>query len=405
METAACAPLLLLLLLLAGGATAAPAAPAPKAPAPTAPPPKAPADAPPQRGAPLPWGASAAPAAAPPSAWGWRAAAALAANGSLPEAGTSLELWRWWTGPAGARGPPEGARPAFGCLANAFASRLHDRRIYDSPAGEDGILETLLGCLGARRGVFVDLEPGAGCGGCGTRLLRFRGWTGFRIGGDSAAPHAVAGAMRRRGVPHPGFDHLNVGLGVSTFHVLRACLAAGNRPRSIAVAYNRNFAPHLSYAALSVPSEAGRAPSSCYFSASALALQRLLLAFSYSPVAFGADGGTLFFVADEELGAPLPAAHDLGRLTRQPRLEAWAPLGGGCAFATWLRIGEGSRLAGRGWLALARTAVLSERPEGLPPLRAFDEASPSPAVALAHEHSRGPRDGGGLLGAAFGRGG
>lgn len=60
----------------------------------------------------------------------WLEAAALAANGSLPETGTALELWGWWTGAAGALGPPDGARPAFGCLANAFASRLQDRRVY-----------------------------------------------------------------------------------------------------------------------------------------------------------------------------------------------------------------------------------------------------------------------------------
>jgi hypothetical protein len=126
--------------------------------------------------------------------------------------------------------------------------------------------------------------------------------------------------------------------------------------------------------------------------------------FRYSPVAFSADGGVLFFVSDGELGAPLPAAHDLGRLTRLPRLEAWAPLGGSCSFSTWLRFGEGSRLAGRGWLALARPAVLSERQEGPMLMRTFEEAAPSPGLALAREHSRGPGGAGGLLGAAFGRG-
>lgn len=65
----------------------------------------------------------------------------------------------------------------------------------------------------------------------------------------------IADLFRKHNVPFPAFDHLTADIDLNTWYILRAALAAGFRPRSVAVEYNRNFAPWQAYTVLDLPSD------------------------------------------------------------------------------------------------------------------------------------------------------
>jgi len=73
------------------------------------------------------------------------------------------------------------------CLRAAFTSGLKDRSVY-SQVGEDGILETIFSCIGARSKYYVEFGTEDGTQ-CSTRLLREeKGWTGLLLDGGYKIP-------------------------------------------------------------------------------------------------------------------------------------------------------------------------------------------------------------------------
>ncbi|KAI8465406.1 MAG: hypothetical protein J3K34DRAFT_487847 [Monoraphidium minutum] len=338
--------------------------------------------------------------------------AAVATAGPPPK-GTVAELWSWW--PASRASPPPGATPALACLGDALSGAPRDKTVF-SQAGEDGILEAILDCIGPGegRGARYYAEFGTqDCSECTTRYLRTKGWTGLLMdGGYSNASinlqqefmrsDNIAALFKKHGVPHPHFDHLTVDVDLNTFWLLRAVLAAGYWPRSVAVEYNRqppgggpgNFAPNQSYAVVDMPGEMWA--GGCYYGASGLALERLVRAFDYSLVAFDQarrrparppenSGFNLFFVRSDLLGVPLP--HSFAGITPNPGLDAWRAVHPPCQQMVWLEVGEGPDLASSHWLRRADPAVLGHRDDANLGVRTMYEVE-TPAALGAHRALR-----------------
>ncbi|KAI8473988.1 MAG: hypothetical protein J3K34DRAFT_156062 [Monoraphidium minutum] len=306
--------------------------------------------------------------------------------GAAPN-GTVADLWRWW-GAGGGRAPA-GAKPAFACLAEAFKGPPRDRKVY-SQWGEDGIIEAIFGCIGPGQGpgslYYVEFGTQT-CQECTSRYLRTKGWKGLLMDGSNEDASInlhkeymrsdnIAGLFKKYSVPFPTFDHMTADLDLNTPHVLRAVLGAGYRPRSVAVEYNRNFHPTQSYAVLDLPNEVWQ--GGCYYSASALAFERLMRAHGYSLVAFDEAGVNLFFVLDAELGAPAP--HSFAGITPDYGRAVWQPMMGPCKQTVWSHVEAAPALASPEWMRHFRPVVLSHGDAA--PARGFYEAAAHGALAL-----------------------
>jgi len=109
-------------------------------------------------------------------------------------------------------------------------------------------------------------------------------------------------------------DQLTVDIDMNTFWVLREILQAGYRPRSLTVEFNRNLGPDLSFAAVYMPKENWQIDdvsednaeksmrATCYFGASAVALNRLAGYYGYVPVAVDEKGVNIFYVHNSTVG-------------------------------------------------------------------------------------------------------
>jgi hypothetical protein len=149
----------------------------------------------------------------------------------------------------------------------------------------------------------------------------------------------------------------------------------------------RNFAPHQAYSALDLPTEMWQ--RDCYFGASGLAYERLMRAFGYSLVAFDTVGVNVYFVHNEELGAPLPPEHTFASLTPVHAADAWAPLHADCKHKTWVRVHDDAGLANPDFMRHMSPVVLSHQSAADPAQgrRHFYEVE-APGVLVMHRHRR-----------------
>ncbi|KAF6252969.1 hypothetical protein COO60DRAFT_478397 [Scenedesmus sp. NREL 46B-D3] len=227
---------------------------------------------------------------------------------------------------------PEQARE---CLLRAFKTpnaHLRERKVF-SQYGEDGILESIFGCIGTTDRYFVEfgVEDGSECT---TRNLReTHGFSGLMMDGSNSRPeinlqqemmfsHNIVQLFQKHKVPHPGFDHLTVDIDQNTFWVALEVLRAGYRPRSLAAEMNRNLAWSDSYATIDMPEEMAffrdacgngcyqlprkAETGDCYFGASTTAWAVMLRSFGYHLVYSDAAGVNAFFVHESVVGsAPL----------------------------------------------------------------------------------------------------
>jgi len=182
---------------------------------------------------------------------------------------------------------------------------------------------------------------------CTTRNLRENfGWTGVMMDGgyknesiglfqEYITADNIAQLFQKHSVPMV-FDHLTVDIDLNTYHVLARILAAGYRPRSLAVEINRNFGPDLAYTTVYMPNHSW--DRTCYFGASAAAVRNLAAYAGYYPVAIDMDGVNLFLVHNSTVGGkPIFKWREVVyNLPDQDR--AWATLHYPCHINLWWKV-------------------------------------------------------------------
>ncbi|WIA39968.1 hypothetical protein OEZ86_013398 [Tetradesmus obliquus] len=246
---------------------------------------------------------------------------------------------------------------------------MKERKVF-SQYGEDGILETIFGCIGTTDKYFVEfgVEDGSECT---TRNLReAHGFTGLMMDGGNSKPkinlhqemmfsHNIAALFIEHKVPHPGFDHLTVDIDQNTFWVALEVLRAGYRPRSLAVEMNRNLGWADSYATIDMPEEMAffrecphgcfRLPhkaeiGDCYFGASTKAWVVMLRSFGYHLVYSDAIGVNAFFVHESVVGSePLFSIAEAKQYFTQG--SEYPALHGHCMRRPWVFIDDKTNFA------------------------------------------------------------
>eukprot|EP00798_Chlamydomonas_sp_ICE-L_P015636 gene15636-21745_t len=175
------------------------------------------------------------------------------------------------------------------CLREAWSNgRFPFKRIY-SQYEEDGVIERIFDCIGTTTKTFV--EFGVENGRENPAINLHKEWMDAET---------IVSLFEKYNVPKPVFDHLTTDIDLNTFHVLRAILAGGYRPRVVVTEVNRNLAPGDSYTVLYDPKGNWHTDGiSCYFGASALAYARMMHHFGYSLVAVDVEVINLYFVHRE----------------------------------------------------------------------------------------------------------
>ena len=202
--------------------------------------------------------------------------------------------------------------------------RFQGIKVY-SQNDEDGILLHLLRCMGGH-GKKEYFEFGAHDGmQVNTRVLRDHyGWRGLMLDGafdkpeiglhkEWFTPSNIVQLLEKYKVSKT-VDVLSVDADCDDFWITREILLAGYKPRILIQEYNQHFDFEASISTL--PKEIGKESEGhafrTYFGASALAFQRMLLAFGYTLV--HSNKVNLFFVRTHiaaGLGLDLPAAYDV----------------------------------------------------------------------------------------------
>eukprot|EP00882_Tetradesmus_deserticola_P010799 GHRQ01011408.1.p1 GENE.GHRQ01011408.1~~GHRQ01011408.1.p1 ORF type:complete len:269 (+),score=24.59 GHRQ01011408.1:189-995(+) len=223
-------------------------------------------------------------------------------------------IWAPDTGPApklphGAAAPEQARK----CLLKTFKStdaHMRERKVF-SQYGEDGILESIFGCIGTTDRYFVEfgVEDGSQCT---TRNLRENhGFSGLMMDGSNSRPevnlqnetissHNIVQLFSKYKVRHPRFDHLTVDIDQNTYWVALAVLRAGYRPRSLAVEFNRNLAWRDSYATIDMPQEMAFHRDTCEFGCSQLSDRTLTGGLLSSGHPFVQSAGWSCIIADRD---------------------------------------------------------------------------------------------------------
>lgn len=180
---------------------------------------------------------------------------------------------------------------------------------------------------------------------------------------------------------------MTVDLDLNTFWPAQAVLAAGYRPRTIAVEINRNFNDHLSqsYATINLPLsntyfntiKQGQI-ASCYFGATPRAFTRLFQHFGYLPISIGTEAVNMFFVHKSEVGGlkepSKPSKVPGDTIDQDFNLESViAALGEHsslgheihfqCHLNAWVKISPGVNFSSPTWTDELEIVVLSTRHE------------------------------------------
>jgi len=187
-----------------------------------------------------------------------------------------------------------------------------------SQHGEDGILEYLIRNLKSSDKYFLEIAAGDGLENCTAFLALGGKWSGVMVEGD----HILADHCRRvyqnriwnvmvqesyvnldnikkllSTLPKPDFDLFSLDIDSIDFHILRAALDLGYRPKILAVEYNSAFGPNH---AVSVPYKPvfnrwAEHPTAIYYGASIMAWRVLLEPLGYKFVSVDSSGTNAFF--------------------------------------------------------------------------------------------------------------
>ena len=123
--------------------------------------------------------------------------------------------------------------------------RLWERRVY-SQSGEDGVIQRIFACIGAKTRYYVEFGAKDGFNLSNTALLRLhRGWRGLLLdpGGppgplvkpELVTPDNIAEIFTRHGVPAE-FDLLSIDIDGNEYWVWKALVE--HRPRVVVIEYN-----------------------------------------------------------------------------------------------------------------------------------------------------------------------
>jgi hypothetical protein len=186
-----------------------------------------------------------------------------------------------------------------------------EKRFY-SQNGEDGIIAHLIDGLTTPGTKFVEIGCGSGKENNTTHLVKSRGWSGFVYD----AKGSRIKEYRERGFKDVRAEHMlvtpenaleivlmcatpdvfSLDIDSTDWHVLKAMLQAGFRPRIAVLEYNATFM-ELPY---TVPARMRHSVKDVYFGASVTAWVRLMSPFGYEFVTVDSAGVNAVFVKKGE---------------------------------------------------------------------------------------------------------
>lgn len=190
-----------------------------------------------------------------------------------------------------------------------------------SQNGEDGILETLCGQLDAPNRFFLEIGAADGLENNCSWLAIARRYAGVMVEADPARFRRGQALMKRLSLgvtflhsvaspdnageladrlPVIDPDVTSVDIDGFDFHVVRALLEHGLRPKILALEYNAGFGPELSVTvAYEEPFDRwSKHPQGIYYGASVVAWRRLLSGFGYRFVTVDNNGVNAFFARE-----------------------------------------------------------------------------------------------------------
>lgn len=195
----------------------------------------------------------------------------------------------------------------------------YEKSIY-SQQGEDGVIEHIFDLIGTDSRYAVDIGAYDGRITSNVMALEEQGWQACKFEGSEIAdseeakrnnvrkhwvtPENVAGLLQKYGVPN-NFDFLSLDIDSTDYHVLRALLGTGYKPRAIVTEYNGSYGPVLTVA-VKYPIPEGKLWGD-YYGASLAAFYYLLRKYGYRLVYCENEGVNAFWVRDDLATKDLPA--------------------------------------------------------------------------------------------------
>lgn len=196
-----------------------------------------------------------------------------------------------------------------------------------SQNGEDGIVEELLQLVTRPNRYFVEIGASDGLENNVSYLAYVKKYSGLMVEGD-----AELSARAQKHLQHHNWgvdfqtlmvepdsasslreasldldpDFLSLDIDGNDWHVLRACLETGLRPKVVCVEYNSTFGPDD---AVTIPYQRGFVyqdahPTQLYYGASVAAWRALLLAHGYRFVTVDTNGVNAFFADPGAVNLP-----------------------------------------------------------------------------------------------------
>jgi len=211
-----------------------------------------------------------------------------------------------------------------------------------SQHGEDGILEYLIRNLKSSDKYFLEIAAGDGLENCTAYLALGGKWSGVMVEGD----HALADHCRRvyqnriwnvmvqecyvnldniktilSTLPTKDFDLFSLDIDSIDYHILKAAMNLGYRPKILIVEYNSAFGPTQSVTVPYKPvfNRWKEHPAGIYYGASVMALRVLLEPLGYKFVSVDSSGTNVIFANKvhfhEEFLEPLKSIEFLNNAT------------------------------------------------------------------------------------------
>lgn len=184
----------------------------------------------------------------------------------------------------------------------------YENKVY-SQQGEDGVIARIFEVIGATNKVAVDIGAYDGRITSNVAALEDKGWRAVKIEGGEIAdteeakrnrvhkhwvtPENVVQLMDTYRVP-TDFDFLSLDIDSIDYHVLKALLASGCRPRALVTEYNGSYGPVLPVITR-YPIEPGKLWGD-YYGASLAAFYYLLKEYGYQLVYCEREGVNAFWV-------------------------------------------------------------------------------------------------------------
>jgi hypothetical protein len=191
-----------------------------------------------------------------------------------------------------------------------------------SQHGEDGILQQLISNLKTCENYFLEIAAGDGLENCSAYLALGGKWSGLMVEGEHAlAEHCCRDYQYRIWnvmvkecyvnlenigeilsiLPMKDFDVFSLDIDSIDFHILKAAIDLGYRPKILVLEYNSAFGPNQ---AVTVPYKPvfnrwDEHPGGIYYGASVMAWRILLEPLGYKFVTVDSSGTNAFFAKIE----------------------------------------------------------------------------------------------------------